>query len=349
MYIGIRGSNIYANSYKNGLVKLGYEVVEPEYVLWQEQNFALKKIKSLRQSFKEDFFGKQEKLFIECLENEQPDLVFVFNNNRMTSGFAKRCQELGVPMYTVLVDSIHYIRKGVEYKDFYEGIWSYEPNDIKIQFGRGKYIKYLPVGSDTDIYQYNPYVEKKYDLCFVGNLDQHRCEILETVAKYAAENKKKFIVYTSMQLKKFKKPWLVFKLLSRQARFKKKYPYLYDCIINEPIVGKDLVDLYNATRICLNVHAGADPGMHTGPNPRSFEILSCGAFELVNKGNLDNTVLNSGEDLIEFKDNEDLVKQIEFYLEHQKEAMAMAKSGCKKVVDNYTIETILNSVFKNIE
>ena len=109
-------------------------------------------------------------------------------------------------------------------------------------------------------------------------------EFLSCVADYAKENGKRMVVYTADQIKRFRNFKTIGKILSRRFRFKIKHRNLYNAIINTPIHGKDLRLLYNKTRICLNINQEAkNPEWHTGVNPRTFEIMGCNSFELIDE------------------------------------------------------------------
>lgn len=121
------------------------------------------------------------------------------------------------------------------------------------------------------------------------------------------------------------------------------------CLVNEAILGKDLAELYSATKICLNIHIGTGQGMHTGPNPRIFEILGCRTLELVDKGHLYGIELQDGVDLIEYDGTNDLISKIDYYLKQKHEREEIARNGYDKVVEKYTIEKVIEYMLNSVE
>ena len=115
-------------------------------------------------------------------------------------------------------------------------------------------------------------------------------------------------------------------------------------ITNRPILGKELVDLYNNSKICLNIHVATHAGMHTGPNPRTFELLGCKAFEIIDEGHIDKTLLKSGTDLVEFKTVDDLVEKIDFYLKNESLRNKIANQGYLTVKENYELLTLIKQI-----
>ena len=87
LFIGAPGKLLFSESFKNSFAKFNYKIVEPEYLKFSEQNFILKKIKSQRKKYLDDFFEKQNSLYINALKNNNIKFVFIVNNSRVTPHF----------------------------------------------------------------------------------------------------------------------------------------------------------------------------------------------------------------------------------------------------------------------
>lgn len=340
LFIGTPGILLYSSSIKKILTNLGLQVYEPEYPKFKDQNALQKRIS--RKKFLADFFHLQNQKYIEALEQHQPDFVFVINNSRMNGEFLEYCNNQNVPVYMYCIDSIRWCDKALEHMHYYEEIFSYEPSDCKIEFKPGKFVRFLPLGFDAKIYKPDDSVtEKKYDLCFVGRLDKRRLEILEKAAEYAYKNKLKFAVYTSIQLMNIPHFWLLPKLLVRRLKYNIKYKHLMKYIINRPIIGHELTALYNNSKICLNIHVGTHAGMHTGPNPRTFELLGCRSFEIIDAGHISDTLLQNGKHLVEANTEAELIEKIDYYLHHDKERKQIAAAGFELAMKEYQLSALL--------
>ena len=349
LFIGAPGKLLFSESFKHSFTKFNYKILEPEYLEFHEQNFILKKLKNKRRSFLNKFFEKQNNIYINTLKNSSAKFVFVVNNSRITPPFLQYCKQNNIPVFLYLYDSIRWKDKGMEYIDYYTDIFSYEPSDSCVLINGNNYVKYIPLGCDENIYKYNSKREYLYDICFVGTLDKRRLELLDQVAEYAYNNKKRMIVYTSVQIKKIPHLHLLPKILIRRLKYNLKYKYLMKYLVNEPIFGKDLAKLYNKSKICLNIHVGTELELHTGLNPRGFEILGCRSFELIDEGHLNYTLIKNGEDIIEFSDNDDLLKKIKYYLKNDCERENIAKSGNEKILEYYTIDKTVEKIIEYIK
>lgn len=340
LFIGTPGILLYSTSIKKALENLGLQIYEPEYPKFKDQNALQKRLS--RKKFLSDFFHLQNLKYIEALNKYKPDFIFVINNSRMNGEFLQYANKQQVPVYMYCIDSIRWCDKALEHMQYYDEIFSYEPSDSEIEFRPGKFVKFLPLGFDSDIYKPNHSItDKEYDLCFVGRLDKRRLSVLEKAAEYAYKNKLKFAVYTSIQLFNIPHFWLIPKLLIRRIKYNLKYKYLMKYIINRPIIGDELTALYNNSKICLNIHVGTHAGMHTGPNPRTFELLGCQAFEIIDAGHLDKTILKSKQHLVEFIDENDLLAKIDYYLQHSDERNTIAINGFQTALESYQLSELI--------
>ena len=225
----------------------------------------------------------------------------------------------------------------------YKKIFSFEPHDItyyeKIHHRK---IQYLPLTMNEQIFS-SKFTEEKqfeYDICFVGLVagSVKRIELLETVAKYCFAHDKKMICYGHF--------WHNSHFLQSIAgalKFRIKHPVLYKYVMNKKISPEKASALYRKTRINLNIHVER----HSGFNCRTFEILGNGNFELCDSQNPYGMIsLIDGEHLALYRNEEELLKKINYYLENKKIRKKIAYNGGKYVNDMYSLENILSNIFQ---
>ena len=220
---------------------------------------------------------------------------------------------------------------------YYDKIFSYEPSDLGFLADKHPVAEYLFVGYDSSIfYPLQELKEKEYDICFVGRLYPFRLQLLEKVANYAYRHNRKMIVHTTDRYPK-KDFSHALRSFVRSMRFKAKYPYLDKCIVDTPLYNEELSKFYQKSRICINMHAGENDKLHTGLNPRTFELLGIGAFQLIDTGHLDEVQLENGRHLIEYQNIEQMCESIEYYLYHEEERQKIASSGYECAKEKYTM------------
>ena len=98
--------------------------------------------------------------------------------------------------------------------------------------------------------------------------------------------------------------------------------------------------IFRASAVNLNLHsssyhAGVNP-QGDFVNPRAFEILACGGFQLCDRRSLMEGLLEPGRDLACYRDVRELREQAAWYLEREDERRAVAEQGRQTVLARHT-------------
>jgi spore maturation protein CgeB len=116
---------------------------------------------------------------------------------------------------------------------------------------------------------------------------------------------------------------------------------------------EETVKIFNATRININLHSST---YHRGinpfgdfVNPRTFEILSCGGFQLVDRRSGLEGLFEVNEELIVFDDLDDLREKISYYLNHPDERDEIIQKGRDRLQRDHTYENRMKEMLKYIE
>ena len=116
----------------------------------------------------------------------------------------------------------------------------------------------------------------------------------------------------------------------------------------------ETIKIYKSSKININLHSSMNfsPSIENGDfvNPRTFEILACGGFQLIDNRKYLPELFEDGKDLVVFHSEEDLREKIIYYLNHPEEREKIAKTGQSKVLTKYTyvnrMKTLLNLLIK---
>ncbi|MFC2315263.1 MAG: glycosyltransferase [Selenomonas massiliensis] len=71
--------------------------------------------------------------------------------------------------------------------------------------------------------------------------------------------------------------------------------------------------------------------VHQSVSPRTFEILATRTFQLMNGGQQSNGTLDFDRDLVQYEDVDDLIRKIDYYLQHDDAREQIAERGMKSV------------------
>lgn len=103
---------------------------------------------------------------------------------------------------------------------------------------------------------------------------------------------------------------------------------------------EEYVKIFCSTDININLHSsterdGVDP-YGDFVNPRTFELASCKAFQLVDERTHLPAIFTPGKEIVTFNSLPDLREKIEYYLAHPEERKAIAEAAYKRVISEHT-------------
>ena len=205
---------------------------------------------------------KYNRYILERFERVKPRMVFIMNGEILeNSTLDIFCQSAKVGLW--LFDTREKVPSSAEQVDHVNRLFCYEKTDADWFQKQGKQAFFLPQACDTDTY-YPLNLKKDIDILFVGNLytSTKRMRTIQMVVDHFTD--KKIRVYGIY------KPWYkgFFKWLLREHRDIYKNTIIPPTLVNE---------LYNRSRIVLNIHHEQQV---MGANPRTFEIIGSGAWQV---------------------------------------------------------------------
>lgn len=267
----------------------------------------------------------------------QPDVLLVLKGNILLPGTIEKIRnKLDVILVLWSYDSALRFSNVLKGGRYYHLFYTYEPTDIQ---GLRKYdihAKYLPMAYDPDTYfklEDETYIR---DISFVGALSVYpnRKKILELIISQ----------HKNLDLEIWGTAWTWYNPFL-QYEYKIKRRALGKHIHNYNIPPEEVNKVYNATKICLNIHHRQSK---EGVNPRTFEIIGAGAFQLIDHKKILEDLFDIEREIVCYKNEADLLDKIEYYLENEDERNKIARRGHEIVKKKHTYkhraETILSEV-----
>ena len=117
-------------------------------------------------------------------------------------------------------------------------------------------------------------------------------------------------------------------------------------IHNYSVAPDDVNEIYNSSKICLNIHHSQSK---EGLNPRTFEILGAGGFELVDYKRTLEDFFELEKDIVCYRNEKELFEKVDYYLNDEKERRKIAERGYKKVKKNHTFKHRAEKILKAYE
>ena len=303
------------------------------------------KYKLKNKEFINNFYKKQKEELNELIDKFKPDMLLSINGNSYVEYIDKylllKLKKQKCKSVLWFMDTIKRFEHIPQNIDLFDEVLSFEPNDV--MYIKNKYnidIKYFPIGVAEELYCSGSKInEKIYDICFVGNTTENRLEVLNKIAEYCQKNDKKMIVYGHYW---HNKHW--WQEIIAKRKFSKKYPILSKYMTNELLNGKQVAELYSKSKICLNIHIS----LHKGINPRTFEILGNGNFQLCDyREDASSLGLVDGENIVLYKNTQECLNKIDYYLSNIEAREKVGENGANFVKDKYTISHLFSEFLED--
>ncbi len=120
----------------------------------------------------------------------------------------------------------------------------------------------------------------------------------------------------------------------------------------ERIGSEEIVNIFNATGININLHSST---YHKGinpfgdfVNPRTFEIIASGGFQLVDRRPPLEELFEAGKELVVFTDLNDLRSKIRYYLDNPEERDRIIERGRQRILREHTYENRMQEMLEII-
>lgn len=318
------------------LEKIGHNPVYIDNSVFQDVLFFINSLsvqQHIRATLQKEFMNFVSSTILARCEDERPDLLIALAQAPLT---VEALQKLGMAGLKTAFWFVENYRHMGYWKDI-AGCYDYF---FVIQRGEwtkaiekfGSYTYYLPLAASTEIHRVVELTEeeKKFygsKVSFVGAGYRNRRSF--------------FLGLMDMDLKIWGNEW---DLASPLGRFIQNG--------GERVGQDEMVKIFNASEINLNLHSSA---VHDGiepdgdfVNPRTFEIPACGGFELVDERTLLRELFEPGQEIVCYKDIDDLRKKIKYYLGHPDEREDIVRAGRERVYREHTYEDRLDEMMQYI-
>lgn len=103
--------------------------------------------------------------------------------------------------------------------------------------------------------------------------------------------------------------------------------------------------VFHYSKINLNITSKT---IESGIPLRVFDILSCGGFCLTNYQPEIAEYFTDGEDLVMYSGMDDLLRKVDYYLNHEEERKWISRNGYQKVVKDFNLEKVFGNIMGSV-
>ncbi|MFP8644853.1 glycosyltransferase [Priestia aryabhattai] len=198
-------------------------------------------------------------------------------------------------------------------------------------------IYHLPLGTDPTVYFPKPDIQKTNDICFIGHSYPERIRLISLLLKETP--------YKIQVIGKWKR-----------ALFP-KIPTKNLNLIHHWVYPQKAADYYLKSKIVLNTYRsynykvnqnGANI-INRSVNNRTFDIASCGTFQLTQWIDELSQNFEDGKEIVSFKTDDDLINEVNNYLSNTEERELISNGGRKRVLSQHTFLHRLNKMMEIVK
>ena len=263
-----------------------------------------------------------------------PDLILALAQAPLTPESISTLKKLNIPIAFWFVEDFRTLKYWRDVAPFYDYFFTLQ---------RGEFIdELLSIGAKNSYYLPQgclPSVHKEINLSR-DDIDQYSADISFMGAGYY-NRVQSFPRLLNHDFKIWGTEWALESLVGSRVQNK-----------NKRIDSFDIVKIYNAGKINLNLHSSTS---HEGVNPvgdfvnpRTFEIAACGGFQLVDERSELADLMAPGIEVATFDSIDDLGKKVNYYLKYEDEARSIAARGKKKVLKEHTIQHRMHEMLTHV-
>jgi len=114
-------------------------------------------------------------------------------------------------------------------------------------------------------------------------------------------------------------------------------------IKKEGIFFEQMAEFYNKCKIVVNQSGGNDINM------RMFEATACGALLITQKVPYLDELFEDGKEIVVYSTMKELIKKINYYLEHDDERKKIARAGQVRTLNDHTYQSRVKEIIKIIK
>ncbi len=321
------GSLEVARYCSSSLINLGHTVELVDNSRFDDMLFYIKKITRNKDHYNalvDQFTHLLSEFVIARCEEFKPDIVFALAQAPLTPESMNRIRQYGVKTAYWFVEDFRFMEYWKQIASSCDHFFTIQKDDFfnELQQSGLHNYHYLPMAAFPAVHKSLEMTEEeiKYygsDVSFVGAGYYNRRHFFGGLIDY--------------DLKIWGTDW---DMRTKLANFIQRSGSRVDT--------DEIVKIYNASRININLHSST---YHKGVNPfgdfvnpRTFEIMSCGGFQLVDRRSELNNLFKEGEEVVIFDDQNDLRQKIEYYLKNPDEAHIISENGRNRVLRDHTYE-----------
>lgn len=273
----------------------------------------------------------------------QPDVVLALNGLVFPEEQLLALRHAGIKTAVWFSDDPYYTDWTAEIAPRYDVVFTLELSCVPFYEALGcPRVYYAPFAANTTVFRPKQ-VEHRYhsDICFVGTAFWNRVEMIDAIASHLTQYKTVIIGLWWDRLQHYNQ-------LAHHIQ------------LDTWLSAEETASYYNGAKVVINLHRASDdqtmnhneaglPALSL--NPRTFEIASCGAFQLTDVRHELHHHFVPGEQIATYSDYASLPGLLDYYMNNEAERERIAVGGLARAHSDHAYEkrltTMLHTIFQS--
>jgi spore maturation protein CgeB len=277
---------------------------------------------------------------VDRVKRDRPEYLFMVNGQFVKHDHLREIRSLGTKIIVWFVDDPYEDEQSIQISQNVDFVFTVDSSMLSYyQAASAKNAYFLPLAAETSSYYYSSQIPE-YELCLIGGLFLSRIKYFQALhATIQSHNYRyKFISPRTMTKGALK---AMDNRVRQMVEFRSYEKLLFPSQVRQ---------LYNSSKINLNIHRDSPRIIPLSPNERTFNIGACRAFQLIDDKRPDLARLYEiGKEIITFSDENELVDKIDFYLQHDHERETIAEKAYQRTLSEHTYQNRLKQLMALVQ
>lgn len=256
----------------------------------------------------------------------RPSLALSIKSEGIQVPFLRKIKKkFGITLANWWIDDPAHLHRSTKLSPEYDYFFTCDPESVSIhEQVHCPHVSHLTFGCDPSLHRtvsLSAEERSTYgsDITFVGSMSSQRADVLRKLSGFNLK------IWSRREFANFDGERII-------CRPVPPTDSLYRHFTGQEVWGEEMVKVYNASKIVMNLHS---QGV-VGTNMRTFEVMGCGAFLLSDARDILDRLFRKGEEFVSFERNEELPGLIDYYLKNNDKRLTIARQGQEAVYRDHT-------------
>jgi len=274
------------------------------------------------------------------VENFQPNIMFTLLGYKIDPSIISFLKKRNVKLAVWLTEDPFTIDLSFRHINKFDYVFTIDRGSREIYKKRGHpHVYHVPLGINNKVFARDPSMNTyKSDICIVGTPYPDRVQLV-----------KHLLSETDLKIQIVGPRW--------EDKIRDLSDFKNVKLRSDWVSPKEVSQYYQEAKIIINPHRPSKLKINKNRkgvknqsiNVRAFEIAACESFQLISDIPDLHDHFQLGSEIISYQDQHDLIKKINYYLDHEREREKIAEKARYRTLNEHTYRQRIKSIINILE